>query len=494
MSPLWHALTQFDVQVGIFVVVGVVLGYVVGSLPGLTGGMAMVLLLPFSYGMQPLPAIALLVCIFIGAMNGGSLSSILYNIPGTPSAAATAIDGYPAAQQGRVGKAISTATIASFIGAVVSILSLMAFAPLLATVALEFGQPEYFALAVFGMSIICSVAADSIVKGLMAGFFGLLISMVGFDAITATPRYTFGVLELQNGISIIPVLIGLFGVSEILKLIIDGPSAPVSSDSKVSGLEFIRWSELKSMLPTMLRGGIIGTVLGAIPGIGASIASFVSLNETKRVSKHPERFGTGYLHGVAAPESGNNGVNGGTMIPLLTFGIPGESDAAIILGAFLIHGLTPGPQLFVQRPDLVYGLFWAMLFGAVVMLVQGLGFVRVFVKVFRIPQTIFMPIIVLLTVVGAFADNNTLFGVFVMLGFGFVGYVMTRIKMPLPPVILGVILGPLMEDSFRRAVIADRGVAFLYDRPITVGFLALAGVAVGSFMYSRRKSRARVIQ
>lgn len=470
--------------------IGVALGILVGSLPGLTSTMTIALLLPFSFGLSPVASILLMVSVFIGGTFGGSIAAITLNIPGTPAAAATIFDGYPLAQQGQIGKALSIASVASFTGGMISTICLMLFSPWLANIALNFSAGEFLALAVFGLSIIASVSGENVLKGLLAACLGLLIAVIGMDPVTAFPRYTFGTYSLMNGINLIPALIGLFGVSQVL-LFIEKNSSTLNRVVTDFKIKLISLKETLQLSVTMIRSGIIGTFIGAIPGAGADIAAFVSYNEAKRWSKDKSKFGKGEYKGIAAPESGNNGVTGGTMIPLLTLGIPGDAAAAVMLGAFLIHGLQPGPLLFVNNGDLVYGLFAGMIIANVCMLVLGLLLVRYFAKIIKLDTKVLMPIILVLCAIGSFAMNNSMFDVYVLLIFGVIGYFMTKLSIPISPLILGIILGPMIEENFRRAMILNEGsLAFLYERPITLIFLLLTLFAVlSSFWSSFKRNR-----
>ncbi|WP_026702968.1 tripartite tricarboxylate transporter permease [Salibacterium aidingense] len=473
------------------IIVGVALGILVGSLPGLTATMTIALLLPFSFGLTPVASIVLMVSVFIGAIYGGSVAAIIVKIPGTPAAAATLFDGYPLAQKGEVGKALSTSVVGSFVGGIISTTALILFSPLLARIALEFSAAEFFSLALFGLSIIASVSGKTVLKGLMAGCLGLLVAMVGMDPVSAYPRYTFDRTALMNGFNLIPVLIGLFGASQVLLFLEDKGESSGKIKEKIK-TKIIGVKETLSLAAAMIRSGAIGTMIGSIPGAGADIAAFVSYNEAKRWSKDKEQFGKGSLKGIAAPEAGNNGVTGGTMIPLLTFGIPGDAAAAVMLGAFLIHGLQPGPNLFTSDSDLVYGLFAGMLIANLFMLLFGLLFVRYFAKIISLDTKILMPIILVLCGIGSFSMNNSMFDVFVMLGFGVVGYFMTKLNVPLSPIILGIILGPMIEENFRRAMVLEGGnLSFLYSRPITVIFLSLALLTIISSLWSTARKTSQ---
>ena len=358
-----------------YLIIGVVGGIIIGALPGLTATMGVAILLPFTFGMEPVTGLIMLVGIYIGAIYGGSISAILLNTPGTPASAATCIDGFPLVKKGMATKALSVSTIASAIGGLISCAALVTISPLLAKFALKFSSPEYFAFALFGLTIIASISSGNFLKGILAGVVGLLISTVGMDAITSYPRYTFDVVDLLNGFSVIPVLIGLFAVSEVLSQIESLLGEKEISTEQVKDKNYMNLKELKHCMPTIFKSGVLGTIIGAIPGAGADISAFICYNEAKRTNPN-EKFGEGSLIGIAAPESGNNGVTGGALVPLLTLGVPGDAVAAVLLGALIIQGLTPGPLLFEQNPEVVYGLFSAMIIGNILLLVIGLVGIR----------------------------------------------------------------------------------------------------------------------
>jgi putative tricarboxylic transport membrane protein len=466
--------TTFSLAIFPFLVLGVAGGIVIGALPGLTATMGVAVLLPLTFGMESTRALVMLAGIYIGAIYGGSISAILLKTPGTPAAAATVLDGYELARKGEAAKALSISAIASFTGGIVSTVMLITISPILANFALRFGAPEYFALAVFGLSIIASISGKSPVKGLLAGMFGLLISTVGLDPVTSFPRFTFGEINLFNGFAIIPVLIGLFALAEAFVQMekIFEPAQAVDTNFKHG---MVSLKETISLLPVMIKSAFIGTFIGSIPGAGADIAAFVSYNEARRTSKKSKEFGTGCLEGIAAPEAGNNGVTGGAMVPLLTLGVPGDAVTAILLGALVIQGLQPGPLLFAKSPDIVYGLFSSLFVGNILMLIFGLLGVRLFCRVVELPKRIIIPVIVTLSMVGAYSMNNSIFDVWVCIAFGGIGYIMQKVEMPSSPIILAVILGPMAESNLRRAVLMyEGGYSFLWTRPITIVFLALA--------------------
>ena len=484
-------LIEFSFTTAVAAFVGVFLGYVVGSIPGLTATMTIALLLPFTFGLERIDAIVLMISIFIGAMNGGTLAACMYNIPGTPSAAATVLDGYPLTQQGKFGKAVSIATIGSFVGTLLSVCAMALFAPVLASFALNFSAPEYFAIAVFGLTIVASVSGPSLVRGLLAAVLGALLAMVGLDPMTAAPRLTFGTTELMTGFSFVPVLIGLFGMSEVLKQA-EQHRSEIGTALREVNTKMVNLREIIEQVPNMVRSAFIGIGIGAIPGTGGITAAFLGYREAMRWSKKPEEFGKGSMYGITAAETGNNAVTGGSMIPLLTFGIPGDPAVAVVLGAFLIHGLVPGAQLFVTEPALINGLVAGMFLAAVLMLVQGLVLIRFYAHILRVEPTMLMPVIAVLTVVGAYATNTSFFDVFVMFGFGVLGYLLTKASIPLTPLVLGLILGPILESNLRRAVIIDHGsFQFLVDRPITIVILLMSAASLGSAVLGKRRGSKR---
>ncbi len=472
----------------VYLVLGVTGGIIIGALPGLTATMGVAILLPFTFGMDAVTGLIMLVGIYIGAIYGGSISAILLNTPGTPASAATCFDGYALVKKGFPTKALSTSTVASAIGGLISCLALVTISPFLAKFALRFSAPEYFALALFGLTIIASISSDNFLKGIIAGVIGLLISTFGMDSITSYPRFTFGIVDLLNGFSVIPVLIGLFAVSEVFNQIekIVGEK-DINVDVKMDK-NYINLKELKHCLPTIIKSGVIGTFIGSIPGAGADIAAFVCYNEAKRSNKN-EKFGEGSLIGISAPESGNNGVTGGALVPLLTLGVPGDAVAAVLLGALIIQGLTPGPLLFEQNPEIVYGLFSSMIIGNILLLIIGLIGIKFYSKIVEIPKTLMIPAILILSTIGSYSMNNSMFDVGITFVFGIIGYIMSKIKMPTSPIVLSIILGPMLETNLRKSVLMYEGsYSFLYTRPITIVFLILTVLSVLSAIKKKRKN------
>ncbi|WP_102348598.1 tripartite tricarboxylate transporter permease [Bacillus sp. Marseille-P3661] len=462
-----------DIRVLLILIGGVTVGICIGSLPGLTATMGVALILPVTFGMGPITGILLLVGVYFGAIYGGSIAAILLRTPGTPASAATAIDGYALAQKGFAQKALTVSTISSAIGGVISVFILILIAPQLAEFALKFSAPESFALAVFGMSVISGIAGNSLVKGFIMCFIGLLIASIGIDPVGGFPRFNFGSTNLMSGVNFIAVMIGLFAASEAFQAVED--SVKEGQVIKTINKAKLKWAEFKTLIVTILRSTGIGTFIGMIPGAGGDISAFVAYNEAKRFAKKEEKFGEGELKGIAAPEAANNGTTGGAMIPLLTLGIPGDAVTAVMLGALMVQGLQPGPLLFQHHPDVVYTLFLGMLLANIIMLIVGLLAVRWFIKVLSIPKLVIAAIILVLCVVGSYALGNNMFDVWVMLIFGIIGYFMKKHDYPASPVILALILGPMMESNFRRSLLMGNGdMSIFLSRPISATLIALA--------------------
>ncbi|MGR5065763.1 tripartite tricarboxylate transporter permease [Photobacterium sp. DNB22_13_2] len=486
-------LTAFSPSVFPVLVFGVLGGIILGALPGLTATMGVAILLPFTFGMEPTAALVMLIGVYIGGIYGGSIAAILLKTPGTPASAATVLDGHTLAAKGQAARALSISAVASFIGGLISTIVLIAIAPLLADFALKFNAPEYFALALFGLTIIASVSSKNILKGLLAGSIGLLISTVGLDPISSVPRFTFDVMDLYSGINVIPVLIGLFAISEGLnqleKLHTQKKSAPPKFDHKL-----LSKKDLKTMLPTAIKSGLMGTSIGSVPGAGADISAFVCYNEAKRSAKNPDEFGKGSVHGLAAAEAGNNGVTGGSLVPLLTLGVPGDAVAAVLLGALIVQGLTPGPLLFSQNPEVVYGVFSSMLVANIVMLLIGLLGIRFFCRIIEVPKIIMIPIIIFLSVIGAYAINNSMFDVGIAIGFGLFGFILNKMEIPSSPILLAIILGPMAETNLRKSLLMfDGSWSFLYERPIALAFIVLAVFSVYSTMKLKKKQAQKPV-
>ncbi|SEH41834.1 putative tricarboxylic transport membrane protein [Halobacillus karajensis] len=472
-------------QVILMIIIGSVIGISIGSLPGLTAVMGVALILPVTFGMDPVAGILLLVGVYFGAVYGGSLTAILINTPGTPSSAATAIDGFALTKKGYAHKALTISTLSSTIGGILSVIVLIIIAPQMASFALKFSAPESFALAVFGLSIISSIAGKTLIKGLIAGALGLMVATIGLDPIAGFARFTGGNENLINGIDLVPVMIGLFAASEAFTSIGDLFSAKRAK--VVIEKTKLKWEEFRMLILTILRSAGIGTFIGMIPGAGGDITAFVAYNEAKRFSKDKRQFGEGDLKGIAAPEAANNSVTGGAMIPLLTLGIPGDAVTAVLLGALMVQGIQPGPMLFETNGSIVYTLFVGMLIANMIILLFGLMGIRLFTKILLIPKSVLMPIILVLCTVGAFAINNNFFDVIVMLIAGIIGYFMKRYEFPVSPVILGFILGPMLESNFSRSLVLSQGdYSIFFTRPITLVLLSLAFLTLFAPLLKRK--------
>ncbi len=468
----------------LLIMAGVAGGISIGSLPGLTATMGVALLLPVTFGMEATSGFLILIGIYVGAVYGGSVAAILVRTPGTPAAAATVFDGNEFAKRGEGGRAIGISTTSSAIGGIISALMLIFVSPYLANFALKFSSAEYFALAFFGLTIIASISAKSLVKGLAVGMVGLLISCIGLDPMTGYSRFTFGSYYLFSGFSLIPVMIGLFAMPQIYNSILEGVSEFHIKQHVTRVLP--TKADMKLMLPTAIRSGFLGTFIGSIPGAGADIAAFTAYNEAKRWSKHPEKFGTGIVEGVAAPEAANNGVTGGALIPLLTLGVPGDAVAAILLGALTLQGLQPGPILFRDHIELVYTIFAGVLVANIFMFIMGILGIRLFTKVVSVPKYYLMPTIFILCVVGSYAINNSFFDVLVMMGFGIVGYFMQKVDMSASPIVLAMILGPMAEENLRKALVMSEGSASIFlTSPISLFFIV---AAVGTVVWPMMKA------
>ncbi len=431
-------------------------GIIVGALPGLSAAMGVALLIPITFGMPADTALIALAGVYCGAIYGGSISAILLHTPGTSSAAATAIDGYQLTLQGKAGKALATATIASFIGGVLSTIALYTLSPLLAKLALKFGPTEYFWLSIFGLTIIAGVSSDSMLKGLISGALGLVISTIGMDPMLGIPRFTFGATSLLEGLPFTATLIGLFSMSQVLVLS-EKKLKEMEKPKAVTDKVLLSWEEIKTILPISLYSTLIGTVVGILPGAGGTIASFMGYNEAKRFSKNKELFGKGSIEGIAGAEAANNAVTGGSLIPTLTLGIPGNSVTAILLGGLIIQGLKPGPDLFTVHGKITYTFFAGFAIVNVFMLLLGLFGVRFFAKIAGVKDSILIPIIFSLSVVGSFAINNRMSDVWVMFIFGIIGYFAKKFNLNSAAIVLALILGPIGETGLRRTLIMNKG-------------------------------------
>lgn len=465
--------------------VGLVAGLLVGALPGLTATMAVAVLVPVTFGLDAVPALSMLLAIYVGAISGGAVSAILANTPGTPASVATTLDGYPMAKKGQAGRALGLSLMVSIIGTLIGIAALVTLSPAISRAALRFSAPEYFALAFFGLTMVVGISGRDLLKGVVSALLGLYIGFVGLDPTIGVPRFTGGNLNLLGGFSFVPVLIGLFAISEVLFQATRMAEARPKVEAVRNVLPSLR--ELFRHRWLLLKSGLIGTFVGALPGAGADIASLVSYNEAKRSSKHPERFGKGAEEGLMASETANNAVIGAAMIPLLTLAIPGDAVTAVLLGAMRMHDLRPGPLLFTYNSDEVFAMYVALVVAVLMLRVVGLFMVRIFARVMNLPKHHLLVAILLFSFVGAYALGNSVFDLGTALAFGIVGYVMLRFGYPVAPLVLALILGPLAEDRLRQALVMSRGDwSILVTRPISATILLLA---VASLVFAFRQQR-----
>jgi putative tricarboxylic transport membrane protein len=459
-----------------FALIGCVLGTMIGVLPGLGPAAGTAILIPLTFKLDATGAIIMLAAIYYGAMYGGTITSVLINVPGEAASVVTCIDGYQMARQGRAGTALGIAAIGSFVGGVFAALALAVVALPLARFALAFGPPEFFCLMFFGMCLVTGLAGKSLVAALLMTILGLLLSLIGIDPVRGAPRFTFGIPELYDGLGFVPVVMGLFGVAEIL-LVAEAPFRRLV-ETKLVGLWPSR-EEWKRSSGAIGRGTIIGFLLGLIPGVGAVIPTFMAYILEKRISKHPEKFGTGVIEGVASPESANNAYANAAMVPLLVLGVPSSPTIAILMGAFIINGLTPGPFLFKERPDLVWTVIASFFTGNVILLILNLPLVGLWAKILKVPYQYLCAGTLLFCVVGAYSLKGTVFDVGVMLVFGVIGYFLRKLAFPLAPAVLALILGPFMEKSLRTSLEMSSGDFTIFvTRPISATLLGFAVLAI----------------
>lgn len=481
----------FNYQIFLAIAFGTLLGLVFGSLPGLTATMGIALLLPLTFGMEPVTGIGMLLGVYCGAISGGSIPAALLNIPGTPSSVATTLDAFPMARNGEPGRALGLCIVSSFIGGLISVAVFAFMSPIVADVALKFSAIEYFALGLFGLTIIASVSGDSIIKGLVAGLIGVLISLIGIDSLTGMVRLTAGIPELIGGVDFMPALIGLFALSQIIRDV-TSDDATLNAEKKVRiSNAYPRVRETLSKWKVWLSSSLIGSIVGAIPGAGGSIASFLAYDQAKRMSKTPEKFGKGTPEGVVACESANNGMTGGALIPMMTLGIPGDASAAILMGGLLIQGLQPGPMLFQEQSNIAYGIIIAFLIANIFMFsFQSIG-IKLFVRVLQIPRSYLMPFIMVMCILGSYGISGTLSSAWILLFFGVFGYFLNRFGFSAAPVVLGMILGYMVESNFRRGMTMFEGDwTVFFSRPISLTFLILSALSIGLPLYQRyRKAK-----
>lgn len=464
----------------LLMVLATAIGVSIGCLPGLSAAMGVALLLPVTFGMSPSTGLIVLGSIYCGAIFGGSISAILIHTPGTPASAATAIEGYQLTIRGKAAKALTVACFASFCGGLLSCISLYFFSPLLATLALQFKSPEYFWLSLFGLTIIAGVASKSMLKGLMSGVIGLLISTIGMDPMEGVERFMFGMSTLYNGIDTTCALIGLFSMSQIL-ILAEKRIKERAESAKLNDRLGLSFAEIKRLSPTIIRSWLIGNIIGILPGAGASIASFMGYNEARNFSKHKEEFGKGSIDGVAGSEAANNAVTGGSLIPTLTLGIPGESVTAVLMGGLIIHGLQPGPELFTTYANMTYTFFAGFVIIQFMMLAIGLLGCKGFAQIAKLSDAILIPSIFVLCVVGSYAIHNNLVEVCIMFLFGILGYLARKFDLNPAAIVLGLILGPIGERGLRRSLMLNDGdPSILFSTPLCWILIVLCVLGVMS--------------
>ena len=469
-----------DPHILMFLTGGTVLGLIFGCIPGLTAALGVALILPFTYAMEPVQGIVTLIGIYVGGISGGLYAAILLNIPGTSASIVTTFDGSPMARNGEAPRALSMGIFASFTGGIISMFFLITIAPQLAKIALVFGPWEYAALGILGLSVVVSLVGEDMVKGLIAAVVGIFLAMVGMDPVLGIPRFTGGIWQLNSGFSIIATLMGFFAVSEMLfqvQKIGRQETNLLTVKQKIPFFPTLK--DIKLCLSALGIGSIFGVGIGILPGVGQSTASMLAYSQVKTMSKTPEKFGKGCIEGVAVSESANNAVNGGAMIPMMTLGIPGDVVTSILLGGLVIHGLQPGPLLFKVNADIVGSMFVGYALANILMLVLSLSMIRVFMRLLRVPATILYPIIFVMCVLGTYSINNRIFDIWVLLICGFIGYLLIRNGFSLPPLILGYILGPIIELNYRTAILASGGNPLdVFHYPIALSILALAVVFI----------------
>ena len=472
---------------------GVVVGIIFGSIPGLSSTMALILFLPMSFGMDPMRGIALLIGLYLGGMSGGLISAILLKIPGTPSSIATVFDGGPMADKGQAGKAIGIGILASFVGGLISILALMFISPYLAKVTLAFTSAEYFAIALFALTIISSLSGNNMINGILAGFLGIALALVGIAPIDGAIRFTFGESKLYGGFNQVVILIGIYAVTDIIRTGFERKnilSTATKKTYKMDSLYGIKLGEFFKRGLNVLRSALIGLGIGILPGIGGSTASLLAYTAAKNSSKHPETFGTGDVDGLIASETSNNAVIGGSLIPLITMGIPGNVATAVFLGGLTIHGISPGPLVFTKSGQFIYGIFIALIIANIFMLIVERAGLRVFVKMLDVPKYYLLPIVTVCCIIGAYCSKFTTFDVYCVFIFGLLGVLFKFLKIPATPLIIGFILGSMTETNFRQALMQTGGNWSIFvTRPISAIFLAVAVLSVALTIRKHLKNR-----
>lgn len=495
MEAFTHLMAGFSAAMApmnlLFAAIGCLLGTLIGVLPGLGPAAGTALLIPITFKLEPTAAIIMLAAIYYGAMYGGTITSILINVPGEAASVVTCLDGYEMAKQGRAGAALGVAAVGSFVGGTVATFGLVLVALPLTRFALKFGPAEYFSLLLVGLSLVMGLAGKSLIKALVMGILGLVFSFVGVDPVEGAPRFTFGIAPLMDGVRFVPVVMGFFGIGEILLNAEKSLTGVMAGGGKVASF-LPRRDEWRISVTSILRGTGFGFFLGLIPGTNSAVAAFMSYAIERKVSSHPDRFGSGVIEGVAGPETANNAYANAALIPLFTLGLPGSPTIAILMGALIMNGLTPGPLLFSQHAAFVWTVIASLYIGNVILLILNLPLVGLWVKLLKIPYAILMVFILVFCIIGAYSLNNALFDVGVMILCGVLGYGFKKLDFPLAPAILTLILGPLMEQSLRESLSVSQGdFSIFFTRPISLFFLVLAAVIIATSAWQAWPSAIR---
>ncbi|MBL6928449.1 MAG: tripartite tricarboxylate transporter permease [Rhodospirillales bacterium] len=470
----------------VMIVLGVLGGIMIGVIPGLTATMAVALLIPFTFNMPAEVAMALLVVVYVGGISGGCMTAILIRMPGTPASVATLLDGFPMTQQGKGGTAIGNAVVASFFGTVISGIFLVIMAPFLAEFALKFFYAEYASVCIFALCAVVSITGSTLTRGAVTALFGLLAATFGISEVDGLVRFDLGTEKLLGGFGLMPVLIGLFAVSQMMQEAAKGITT-TKADISALGRVLPTFANIRANIVNYLRSGIIGTFIGILPAVGGAPAALISYSQAKSASKTPEKFGKGIVDGVIAAETANNATIGGALIIALTLGIPGDPVTAILIGGLMIHGLQPGPQLFMNNPEVVYGIYFSVFFGSLAMMIIMLFAAKPLSRVVEVPKNILLPLLFVVAATGIYSMNSRVFDVFTMCCFGVLGYVFDRYRYPLAPFILGYLLGPLVEGNIRQLVEMQGHAWDMLTRPISATFLVCAALFLGFSLYRHRK-------
>ncbi len=483
METLGHILNGFSVclqPINLwYTFVGVLIGTIVGILPGIGPSASIALLIPMTFGMDPTSGLIMMAGIYYGTKYGGSATAILIRTPGEASSVMTTLDGYEMARNGRAGAALAVAAIGSFLAGTIGVVALTLFALPLSSLALKFGPAEYFCLMFFALTSVAALAGKSPAKGLLSTVLGLMIATIGIDLQSGQQRFTAGIPELQDGIGFIVVVVGMFALAEVFRGLEHMVRGTAPKPMRITGKLWLTRAEWRRSVGPIWRGGVLGFIVGVLPGAGGTIASLMSYAVEKKLSKHPEEFGKGAIEGVAGPEAANNSDTAGAMVPLLTLGVPGGGATAVILGAFMMHGLQPGPLLFQSRPDLVWGLIDSMYIGNIMLLVLNLPLIGLFVRLLYIPSGILYPLIVAISVIGTYAINASMVELYLVLFFGVLGYLFEKVQIPVAPLVLSLVLAGIMEQSFRQALtLSDGNLSTFVSSPISAILMSMTVIAV----------------